>query len=154
MSAREVALDTNTFLLLLVGLCGKGFIAKSKRLAAYDEKAFDTLRKLVSCFDRVIVTPGCLSEVSNLLDFDRPIRAAGHELLAKILRETDAFAERYVPVGLAVENHCYRWLGITDATYVEIAKQGIPVVTADAKLFEQVVCHAPKSVNFATYTLG
>lgn len=65
MSVREVALDTNTFLLLLVGLCGEGFIVKSKRLEAYDEKAFDALRDLDSCFDRIVVTPGCLSEVSK-----------------------------------------------------------------------------------------
>ncbi len=46
------------------------------------------------------------------------------------------------------------WLGITDATYVEIAKRGIPVVTADLQLFSQVVGYSPDSVNFVSFALS
>ncbi len=148
MSAREIALDTNVFLLFLVGMRDASSIAKNKRLEAYDEEAFERLRNLVSAFDRIVVTPGCLSEVTNLLDFDKSSRKENYGHLARMLNTAGVLDERYVAAIDAVKNPCYRWLGITDATYVEIAKRGIPVVTADFQLFQQVICYAADSVNF------
>ena len=43
MSRRRVALDTNVFLLLLVGLANREAIARHKRLAAYDADSYDML---------------------------------------------------------------------------------------------------------------
>lgn len=153
MSAREVALDTNVFLLYLVGMVDKGSIQKSKRLAAIDEEAFERLVDLISGFDQIVVTPGCLSETTNLLDYDKARRAGNFMYLAELFGASDALDERYVPAKQAVKEPSYMWLGITDATYVEIAKRGIPVVTADLRLFLQVVGYAPESVNFTSFAL-
>lgn len=154
MSTREVALDTNVFLLYLVGMVDKGSIAKNKRLAAFDVEAFERLVDLISGFDRIVVTPGCLSEATNLLDYDKASRAENFMYLAKLLGASDVLDERYIPARQAVNEPSYMWLGITDATYVEIAKRGIPVVTADLQLFSQVVGHAPDSVNFVSFALS
>ena len=60
MSRRKVALDTNVFLLFLVGLTDRATIAHHKRLAAYDVGAYDVLCRLLANYDEIIVTPGCL----------------------------------------------------------------------------------------------
>ena len=39
------------------------------------------------------------------------------------------------------------WLGFTDASYAELAEKGIPVITADFKLYQQVVARSEESVK-------
>lgn len=43
---------------------------------------------------------------------------------------------------------------ITDATYVDIARRGIPVITADFGLYQQVVSCNEQSVNFDALRLN
>lgn len=154
MSVREVALDTNVFLLFLVGMYDKSAIERNRRLKAFDATGFEMLCDLVSRFDKIVVTPGCLAETTNLLDFDKSTRGKTYARLAELLEATDTLDERYVNARQVVQNPCYMWLGITDSTYVELAKRGIPVITADLQLYLQAVSYASESVNFAAYTLN
>lgn len=46
------------------------------------------------------------------------------------------------------------WLGVTDATYVDIARRGIPVITADFDLYLEVSSYCEQSVNFDALRLN
>lgn len=71
MSQRDVALDSNMFLLYVVGLLDVSAINKHKRLKQYSAESFERLCKIISRYDRVLVTAGCLAEVSDLIEYDK-----------------------------------------------------------------------------------
>lgn len=85
MSRRRVALDTNVFLLLLVGLANREAIARHKRLAAYDADSYDMLCKLLASYDEIVVTSGCLAETTNLLDSDKGSRQHCYQMLKELI---------------------------------------------------------------------
>lgn len=154
MSRRKVALDTNVFLLFLVGLADRAAIARHKRLAAYDAGAYDALSRLLASYDEIVVTPGCLAETTNLLDSDKGSQQHCYQMLKELIQSGEGLSEKHVPADKVVEQRPFMWLGFTDASYVELADQGIPVITADLKLYLQVAERNEKSVNFAPAALG
>lgn len=154
MSRRKVALDTNVFLLLLVGLANREAIARHKRLAAYDADSYDMLCELLASYDEIVVTPGCLAEMTDLLDSDKDSRQRCYQMLKELILSGEELRERHVPADKVVVQRPFMWLGFTDASYVELAAQGIPVITADLKLYLQVAERNEKSVNFASAALG
>ena len=148
MSRRKVALDTNVFLLFLVGLADRAATARHKRLAAYDADAYDALCRLLASYDEIVVTPGCLAETTNLLDSDKGSRTRCYQILKELIESGEALSEKHVPAVKVVEEKPFMWLGFTDASYVKLAEEGIPVITADFKLHQQVVAQNKESVNF------
>lgn len=154
MSRRKVALDTNVFLLFLVGLADRAAIARHKRLTAYDAGSYDVLCKLLASYDEIVVTPGCLAETTNLLDSDKGSQQHCYQMLKELIQSGEGLSEKHVPADKVVEQRPFMWLGFTDASYVELADQGIPVITADLKLYLQVAERNEKSVNFASAALG
>lgn len=154
MSRRRVALDTNVFLLFLVGLADRATIVHHKRLAAYDADSYDLLCKLIAGYDEIVVTPGCLAETTNLLDADRSSRERCYMVLKELICTGEALNEKHAPAARIVEERPFMWLGFTDASYVELAEEGIPVITADFGLFQQVVALNENSVNFAEVRFG
>lgn len=151
---REVALDTNVFLLLLVGRVNPDGIAHNKRLQKFTPSDYELLCCLIAPFDRIVVTPGCLAETTNLLDHDRLSREVYFPELKALLHMPAVIREEYVPSLRATEEKSFLWLGITDATYVDIARRGIPVITADFGLYQQVVSCNEQSVNFDALRLN
>ena len=147
MSTRNVALDTNVFLLFLVGAVNKNAIPSHKRLQQYDANAFDILCDKIAAYDRIVVTSGCLAEVCNLVDTDPRTRAGCYKLLKQLLSEELELQEKQVPGKTIVAEQSFNYLGITDASYVALAKRGIPVITADVKLHVEALRHCPESIN-------
>ena len=148
MSRRKVALDTNVFLLFLVGLADRAAIARHKRLAAYDAGSYDLLCKLLANYNEIVVTPGCLAETTNLLDSDKGSRTRCYQKLKELLESGKTLNEKHVSAVKVVEAQPFMWLGFTDASYVELAEEGIPVITADFKLYQQLVSRNEESINF------
>lgn len=150
MSRRKVALDTNVFLLFLVGLADRAAIARHKRLDAYDASSYDVLCRLLASYDEIVVTPGCLAETTNLLDSDKGSRVSCYRVLKKLIESGEELSERHIPAAKIVKEKPFMWLGFTDSSYVELAREGIPVITADFKLYQQVAARNEESVNFTT----
>lgn len=149
MSRRDAALDSNMFLLYVVGLLDASAIARHKRLQQYNAESFEKLCKIVSQFDRLIVTTDCLAEVSDLIEFDKRFSGQLFILLKSLLLEANGVREEYIPAATIVQEPSYHWLGVTDASYVELAKRGTPVITSDFRLFTQAVGYCDQSINFA-----
>lgn len=154
MSRHRVALDTNVFLLLLVGLANREAIARHRRLSAYNAESFELLCRLLAGFDEIVVTPGCLAETTNLLDSDKGSRVRCYQVLKELIRSGDELSEKHVLATKVVEQKPFMWLGFTDASYVELAEQGVPVITAGFKLYQQVAARSDRSINFAALSLS
>ena len=77
-----------------------------------------------------------------------------YQVLKELIQSGDEFSEKYVPATKVVEQKPFMWLGFTDASYVELAEQGVPVITADFKLYQQVAARSDRSINFAALSLS
>ena len=101
-------------------------------------------------YDEIVVTPGCLAETTNLLDSDKGSRTRCYQILRELIESGEALNEKHVPAVKVVEAQPFMWLGFTDASYVKLAEEGIPVITADFKLYQQVAARNEESANSAT----
>ena len=59
-------LDTNLFVLLVVGSESRDLISKHRRLEHYSPEDYDILLDLLEGADQLFVTPNTLTETSNL----------------------------------------------------------------------------------------
>lgn len=154
MSRRKVALDTNVFLLFIVGLADRAAIARHKRLSGYDIGSYDLLCRLLAGYDEIVVTPGCLAETTNLLDSDKSSRTRCYQLLKELIKSGEALSEKCVPAVKVVEGRPFMWLGFTDASYVKLAEEGVPIITSDFGLFQQAVARNESSINFGALAMN
>jgi len=67
MQQKGVLLDTNLFILLIVGLVGSKHIATHKKLDSYSEEDFKLLVSILDTCRHLVVTPHVLAETSNLV---------------------------------------------------------------------------------------
>ncbi|OUP06024.1 hypothetical protein [Collinsella sp. An2] len=156
-SPRSIALDSNVLTLFIVGLYNRNAISKHRRLKAYEASHFDKLVALIESFDYLVTTPQSLAEVSNLLDFDKQSARHTMGLLKGLLQgasSQDEIHEQLFPSRLIVEEESYMWLGLADASFVQLAKRGVPVITADARLFARLIAFNSQCVNFITYAFS
>lgn len=144
---RDCILDTNLAVLFVVGTADRRFIAKHKRLRAYDEWDYDILCNLLDLHGgRFVVTPNVLTETSNLLrQTDELMGTRLAEVLARLIDETE---ERFVVSRTAVARHEYKRLGLTDAVLLELAAHDATLVTADNDLYLAAATAGHEAINF------
>lgn len=127
-------LDANVFVLWIVGTFNTRLIAEHKRTRDYEETQFHVLDLLISGFDRLLVTPHVLTEVSNLAAMIKePYALRIREAFGEILRD-----KRVVEVQVASRELSLReefpLLGLTDASIVDLAAESPLVATDDNDL--------------------
>lgn len=143
-----ILVDSNLLLLYLVGGFDRTAIAGFKRLQAYEVADYDLLCRLLSYFDRIIVTPNILTEVSNLAGHLRQdVREAFFMWLAVRLA-TSEVAERYIESNRASARTDFRRLGLTDMAIGVVAASNVPVLTDDVNLYLHLTAHKADVLNF------
>ena len=63
----DIVLDSNAFILYIVGRINPETISFHKRTSLYTAEDFYYLQELISNYDRIITCPNVLTEVDNLL---------------------------------------------------------------------------------------
>lgn len=144
----ELALDSNMMVLYIVGLTDKSLISRHRRIQKYGSDAFDMLLGLLKGCRAIVVTPGVLAETSNLLRYDRASSRLTMQTFEVLIREASVVDERFIAARSAIGRPVFKWLGLVDATLVEIAAQDVPVVTGDFDLYQQAVTFNPACINF------
>ena len=126
-------LDTNLFVLLVVGSESRELIAKHRRLEHYSAEDYDILTELLENADRLFVTPNTLTETSNLLSqHGEPERSLLMKRLQYIIHES---REVVVASADASSNVNFEELGLTDAALLEVITTDIPLLTVDFGLY-------------------
>ncbi len=143
-------LDSNLFVLLVVGSVGREFISKHRRLSAYSAEDYEILIKLLGRVERVYVTPNTLTETSNLLgQHADPERTRFFERLRLIIQESK---EVTVASVVASSNSAFNRLGLTDAALLEAATPETPLITVDFKLYLAAIASGREvALNFAHF---
>ncbi len=126
-------IDTNLFVLLVVGSVGRKLIEKHRRLRKYSAEDYEILINLLGRVQRVYVTPNTLTETSNLLgQHAEPERSRFFERFHFIIQESEEVTVASVE---ASSNSAFNRLGLTDAALLEVVTPETPLVTVDLDLY-------------------
>jgi hypothetical protein len=143
---RAIILDTNLLVLLVTGLTNPEYIAKHKRLQAYDKDDFIILEKILDTYSNITLCPNVLSETSNLLRYvGEPIRS---EIAAKLHELIDGLGEEYISSAAAADQADYLRLGLTDAVLIKLAETGSDLLTDDLPLYLAAVGRGLSATNY------
>lgn len=139
-------LDANLCVLLAVGATAPDYIARHKRLSAYDVQDYLIVARIVASAIRLIFCPNVLTEASNLLrQAPEPMRRDVSRKLAEIVAES---TEKHVESRVAMGDPRYQTLGLTDAVLLTLARQGGALLTADLDLYVAAVKAGLDAMNY------
>lgn len=138
-----ILIDTNAFIILILGILDKKLIKSHKRTSIYDETDFDNLIDLIgSDLSKILVLPNIWTEVDNLLnDFSGSYKYQYYLTLKELITIT---SEKYFETEKLIENYNLQIIGITDSIIIEIAKDCSFLITADSKLSDIAVANGIK----------
>ncbi|HSU14925.1 PIN domain-containing protein [Longimicrobium sp.] len=143
---RVLLIDTNLFLVLVVGSHDPAHIERFKRTRAYTADDYVLLTTFISGFSRLLVTPNILTEVSNLAgQLAEPLRG---EVFASLALLAAQAGERYFPSREAVLESGFTRLGLTDITVLLAAREHVAVLTDDLPLYLKLLENRVFVVNF------
>lgn len=150
MIPKNVYLDANLLVLLVVGETDRKIIAKHKRLSEFDEEDYERLVGLLSRMGQILVTPNTLTEASNLLaHHEEPEKSRIFEVLRILIEE---YEEIVVTSQIASRNREFRRLGLTDAVLLEVISNEKPLITVDLDLYLAAINReADSAINFRHY---
>ncbi len=157
-ATRGVLIDANILILLAIGTFTESLIESHKRTRQYTIEDFRWLQNFVSNFQKVIVTPHILAEVSNLSIPSKSDQPRSHvPTVLAVLRET---RELYVEKDCILAEEYVARLGVTDAGIIKLAReQDYLVLTDDRPLticLQQTGCDVVNlnDVRTALWQLG
>lgn len=148
-----VLVDAQLLLLLLVGEFDRSSIRRFKRIASETaETDFDLIRALLRPCQRLLVTPHILTEVDDLAESLKPIKAfrewlRDYVLVAKDLAPLRVSEKSVRSVHASAERDFPR-LGLADCAVIRVARQRRLVITRDFDLFRQLSSERLAVVNF------
>ena len=126
-------LDTNLFVLLVVGSESRDLISKHRRLREYSAEDYDILSELLEDADQLFVTPNTLTETSNLVSqHGEPERS---RLMRRLQYLIHGSREIIVASTEASSNAKFEEMGLTDAALLEIVTADTPLLTVDFDLY-------------------
>lgn len=146
-SRAGVLLDTNIFLLLVIGDLDPSKIANFKRTRdRFNVRDHKTLKKFLNNFQKTIVTPHVLTEVSNLLgQIGSPDKEAVFSQFSGLILPAE---EIFVPAANFCRETAFMKLGLTDCAIRAVSQNCYLVLTDDSALYQVLQHHQIDAVNF------
>ena len=150
MCPKKIYIDTNLFILLVVGATRKDLIAKHRRLQRFDIKDYERLERVVTEIGHVSVTPNILTEASNILgERSEPEHSLISHKFISIIKE---YEEVFVRSEAASYNRNFIRLGLTDAVLLEVVSRSSPLITVDLALYlEALKIDSAAAFNFTNF---
>ncbi|MFL9479680.1 PIN domain-containing protein [Acinetobacter baumannii] len=146
--SKGLLLDTNLFVLLVIGLIKRKEVEENKRTSAYTCEDFDILLEFIGKFQKIVVTPHILAETSNLTDvFNKQLKAAPFLILKKLL-EDGQFTEEIMPSLEIIQTAGFIQYGLTDSGLVELAIGKYLILTDDLKVANYAYEKSADIINF------
>ncbi len=143
---KQIIIDTNLLVLLIVGLTDCRFIGKHKRTRSFEVADYDILVNALSMYDEIVVTPHILTETSNLIAQTAESTASSLRSTLSELLKTQR--EEFEPGIEVIKHNSFLRLGLTDSAIMSLVEKNIPLTTVDLDLYFVAVKHHPNVVNF------
>ena len=156
---KGIIIDTNLLVIYLVGLYRKELVKDFVTSSAYLPEDFEIVRALMHKykFEKCIVTPHILTEVSNLT-FDHFKQPGREEYVRRAIGFIKASLEHDANKDQLINTHHLPKLGFADSSIVEVAKKhGYLVLTEDfllAKTLADERCLSLNINHIRMYVLG
>lgn len=137
-----ILIDTNSLLLLLVGLMDTELIRKHKRTAIYEEQDFNDLLSVIGNLDNLVVLPNVWTETDNLLNnFGGEQK---HRYIITTVETIKSTTETFLESTKGVAHYSFYDLGLTDSLLLQYAMQCDLLVTSDSRLSDYAVANGVK----------
>jgi hypothetical protein len=140
---RGMLIDTSLLLLLILGSFDINQVGMHK-LDRFTLSDFKLLKKLITSFGGpMFVTTNILTEVCNHSDnFNKRRQEKFYQYLFEWV---GVYTDKPMPLKLIIEsnNQAFLKFGLTDATIVDLAREGVYIVTVDLDLY-----HYLANVNY------
>lgn len=128
---RRLIIDTNIFLLLVIGAVEEGrHISKSKRLNGYSYKDYLIVIDFIATFSEIYITHYIATEVSNLIDLKGHLSDTAFKIAQELFKECRQ-------VDSDIHSDCndknFIHYGITDSSLINLVSEFV-VLTNDNRL--------------------
>jgi rRNA-processing protein FCF1 len=127
-----IIIDTNSLIVLIIGLIDENLISKHKRTSIYSKEDFYELLNLIGDFKNLLVLPNIWTEVDNLLNNFQGNQK--RDYIFKIREIISNSTEKYLETKFGLESQYFERLGLTDSLILEFAKDCKFIITSDSKL--------------------
>ncbi len=145
VASLNVLIDANLLLLFVVGKQSKDYISRFKRTCMYSVEDYNNLCDWLAQAESITATSSVLCEVSNLGgSIASHLKSDFYEVFGK---EILVLNEAHIPAKIAIKEHCFRYLGLSDAGIVALGQRGYTVLTEDTRLFYELAKAGVKSMN-------
>lgn len=143
---KQIVLDTNLLVLLVVGNTDQKLITKHKRTNVFSPQDYLLLNLFLEDYPRIVVTPHILAETSNLA---AQIGGPDKSRILKTLGDFIAAHQELQHHSRSVVNSpCFVRLGLTDSVILEVLHDGLPLLTDDFNLYLQALNSNNQAFNF------
>jgi hypothetical protein len=140
---QRLLIDTNVLMLLIVGTWDRQAIRSHRRTAIFTPADFDILQNQLTRYAGVVITPGILTEVSNLMGNDFHARIA--ETIRVVCKPC---MEIHRPKDEILKRSTFSRLGFGDSSILAMLADDTVVLTDDIQLYLQVLYEGHEALNF------
>ncbi len=134
-----ILIDTNSLIVLILGLMDPRLINNHKRTSIYEEQDFNDLISVIVRIDNLMILPNVWTEVDNLLnDFGGEQK---YQYISRIIETMKLSSEKYIESIKAVQHYTYYDLGLTDSLILECAKGCEFLITSDSGLSDYAIAN-------------
>jgi rRNA-processing protein FCF1 len=143
---KGVLVDTNILLLYVIGSLDEKLLLRHKRTQQFTIEDYRLLNDLLAAFDRVVTSPGVLTEVSNLSgQIDAKTRTLCLRHLAEVIQPLH---EVHLESRSVADAEHFSNLGLSDSAIIEIARGSYLVLTDDFTLAQFLAHNNVDVINF------
>ncbi|WP_100613401.1 PIN domain-containing protein [Confluentibacter citreus] len=127
-----ILIDSNSLLVLILGLMNPTLINKHSKTSIYEEEDFHYLVSTIKSIESIVVLPNIWTEVDNLLN---KFTGSQKELYVQRIIETiKKTSEKYFESKIVENSDSFYDLGLTDTLILECAKNCEMLITSDSAL--------------------
>ena len=125
-------IDTNSLVLLILGLIDTRLINSNKRTSIFEEQDFYDLLNVIGDLNNLVVIPNVWTELDNLLNKSIGKRKYDYvEYFKQLIKKT---TEKFLETRKGLECNSFYELGLTDSLLLDYSTECEMLITTDSKL--------------------
>ena len=144
-ATRGVILDTNVFLVWLIGQTDPVLIQQFKRTSTYSPEDYALLAKLIIQSRGLCVTPHIITEACNHLDTLN--KRLNFQIFTRLEAILSIIKERRSESRFLSAVPGFKYLGLADIAIVEASTRGYLVITDEGECFQRIQAGGGLGIN-------
>lgn len=144
-----VVVDTNSLVILLLGLIDPKLINTHNKTSIYNEEDFINLQYLIKSIENILVIPNIFAELDNLLNkFNGNYRYKYVQAISEVIRTS---SEKYIESYKGLQHPLFFELGLNDSLILLLAQDCEYLITSDSKLSDAAKALGIKVFDLVEY---